>query len=249
MITRRISQPINKQNWSGALIELLIVVIGIFLGLQASSWYEGRVEADLEMEILDRLNVDFRDIRVEIEGAIEVHQKIIDGLDKLRVALDSGTIAESNKAAVLYSLGGVLNTDTGGGESATYQEILASGRVRLLHNNDLVSALSEYQERFDNSGRLFSEFRQMQLQYEKDFHQHIHFDRPRAVGSLGFQPSAVSGFDLETMRQDSDFRLALSRLTTFQIYFQIWHWRTQQAAVAVLTELEKIQTVSPQILN
>ena len=239
MITRRISQAITKQNWSAALIELLIVVIGIFLGLQASSWYEGRVEVDLETEILDRLNLDFGDIRVEIEGAIEVHQSIIDGLDKLRVALDSGMISESNKNAVLYSLGSVLNADTGGGESATYQEILASGRVRLLHNNDLVSALSAYQERFDNSGRLFSEFRQMQLQYEKDFHKYIYFDRPLSLGSRGFQPPTVSSYDLDAMRQDSNFRLALSRLTAFQIYFQIWHWQTQQAATAVLKELEE----------
>jgi hypothetical protein len=239
MIARRITQAIAKQNWSAALVELLIVVIGIFLGLQVSSWYDGRVEADLETAILDRLKVDFEDIRGEIDEAIEFHRNNIDGLDKLQVALDSGTTSEGNKAAVLYSLRNVLNVDTGGGESATYQEVLASGRLRLLHNNDLVSALSEYQERFDNSGRLFSEFRQMQLQYEKDFHQHIYFDRPRRVASRGFLPPDVSSFDLEAMRHDSDFRLALSRLTAFQIYFQIWHWQTQQAATAVLKELEK----------
>jgi hypothetical protein len=239
MITKRITQAIAKQNWSAALVELLVVVIGIFLGLQASSWYEGRVEADLETAILERLKVDFGEIGGEIDAALEFHQNIIDGLDKLRVALDSGTISEGNKTTVLDSLRSVLNVDTGGGESATYQEILASGRVRLLHDIDLVSALSEYQERFDNSGRLFSEFRQMQLQYEKDFHQHIYFDRPRPLGSRGFQPPAVSSFDFEAMRQDSDFRLALSRLTAFQIYFQIWHWQTQQAATAVLKELEK----------
>ena len=239
MITRRITQAVTQQNWSAALIELLIVVIGIFLGLQASSWYEGRAEADLEIAILDRLKADFEDIRGEIEAAIEVHQDIIDGLDRLRVVLDTGTISDGNRTAVLYSLGNVLSMDTGGGESATYQEMLASGRVRLLHDHDLVSALSEYQERFDNSGRLFSEFRQMQLQYEKDFHQHVYFARPRPVGSLGFQPPAVSRYDLEAMRQDSDFRLALSRLTAFQTYFQIWHWQTQQAAATVLKELEE----------
>ena len=239
MITRRITQEFAKQNWSAALVELLIVVIGIFLGLQVSSWYEGQVEADLETAILDRLKVEFEDISGEIDEAIKSHQTIIDGLDKLREALDSGTISEGNKATVLYSLRNVLNVDTGGGESATYQEVLASGRLRLLDDNDLISALSEYQERFDNSGRLFSEFRQMQLQYEKDFHQHIYFDRSRRVAPRGFLPPDVSSFDLEAMRQDSDFRLALSRLTAFQIYYQIWHWKTQQAATAVLKELEK----------
>jgi hypothetical protein len=239
MITRRITEAIAKQNWSAASIEFLIVVIGIFLGLQASSWYEERTEAGLQSTIVDRLKVDFEEISGEIEAAIESHQSTIEGLDQLQAALDSGTFSESNKSAILYSLGNVLNMDTGGGRSATYQEIVASGRLRLLQDSDLVSALSEYQERFDNSGRLFSEFRQMQLEYEKDFHQHINFDRPDPFGSLGFLPPAVSNFDLEAMTQDSDFRLALSRLTTFQIYFQIWHLRTHQAAKLVLQELEK----------
>ena len=232
-------EAIAKQNWSAASIELLIVVIGIFLGLQASSWYEERTEGRLESTIVDRLEVDFEEIRDEIDAALEHHQSIIDGLDKLRAALDSGSIAESEKSSVQYSLGNVLSVDTGGGKSSTYQEIVASGRLRLLQSNDLVSALSEYQERFANSGRLFSEFRQMQLQYEKDFHQHVSFDRPRRLESRGFQPPAVSNFDLEAMKQDPDFRLGLSRLTAFQIYFQIWHMQTHQAATAVLRELEK----------
>lgn len=239
MITRRITEAIAKQSWSAAFVELLIVVIGIFLGLQASSWYEERSEADMESTIVDRLEADFEEILNEIEAALNSHQGIIDGLDKLQAALDSGSIIESEKSSVQYSLGNVLGVDTGGGKSATYQEIVASGRLRLLQNNDLVSALSEYQERFDNSGRLFSEFRQMQLEYEKDFHQHINFDRPRPFDSLGFRPPVVSNFDLEAMRQDSDFRLALSRLTAFQIYFQIWHFQTRQAAKTVLQELEK----------
>ena len=239
MIVRRTLETIAKQNWSAAAVELLIVVIGIFLGLQASSWYEERKEAGLESTIVDRLEFDFVEILDEIEEALDSHQRIIDGLDKLHAALDSGSIIESDKSSVQYSLGNVLNVDTGGGKSATYQEIIASGRLRLLQNNDLVSALSEYQERFDNSGRLFSGFREMQLQYEKDFHQHISFDRPRRIGPRGFLPPPVSSFNFEAMKQDPNFRLGLSRLTAFQIYFQIWHMRTHQAASTVLRELEK----------
>lgn len=239
MIARRTFEAIARQNWSAAAVELLVVVIGIFLGLQASSWYEQRAEAGLESTIVDRLEVDFEEILDEIEEALDSHQSVIDGLDRLQAALDSGSIIESDKSSVQYSLGNVLNVDTGGGKSATYQEIVASGRLRLLQNNDLISALSEYQERFDNAGRLFSEFRGMQLQYEKDFHQHISFDRPRRFEPRGFMPPAVSSFDFDAMRQDPDFRLALSRLTAFQIYFQIWHMRTHQAATAVLQELEE----------
>lgn len=42
MIIRRILDQLRKQEWSTALVELLIVVIGLFLGLQASNWNEDR---------------------------------------------------------------------------------------------------------------------------------------------------------------------------------------------------------------
>ena len=42
MIIRRILDELRKQEWGTALLELLIVVIGIFLGFQASNWNEDR---------------------------------------------------------------------------------------------------------------------------------------------------------------------------------------------------------------
>ncbi len=42
MIIRRILDALRKPEWGTALIELLIVVIGIFLGLQISNWNEDR---------------------------------------------------------------------------------------------------------------------------------------------------------------------------------------------------------------
>ncbi len=42
MIIRRILDALRKPEWGTALIEFLIVVIGIFLGLQISNWNEDR---------------------------------------------------------------------------------------------------------------------------------------------------------------------------------------------------------------
>ena len=44
MLLRRLSEHLRAQNWTATWLELAIVVLGIFLGLQASQWYEGRQE-------------------------------------------------------------------------------------------------------------------------------------------------------------------------------------------------------------
>jgi hypothetical protein len=37
MILRRITANFRRQDWSAVVIELIVVVVGVFLGLQASN--------------------------------------------------------------------------------------------------------------------------------------------------------------------------------------------------------------------
>jgi hypothetical protein len=42
VIIGRIAKNVTQQNWSTVFVELLVVVVGIFLGLQATEWHEDR---------------------------------------------------------------------------------------------------------------------------------------------------------------------------------------------------------------
>ena len=55
MILRRIATAIKRQDWFQVSIEVLIVVDGIFLGLQVTDWNTGREERVLEIDYLSRL--------------------------------------------------------------------------------------------------------------------------------------------------------------------------------------------------
>jgi hypothetical protein len=55
MITRKLSQQIREQNWFGAFIDMMVVVVGIFVGLQATDWNQNRLEskeADFHLNFL-----------------------------------------------------------------------------------------------------------------------------------------------------------------------------------------------------
>lgn len=237
MLVRRIFSSFSKQDWGAAAIELAIVVAGIFLGLQASSWYENRQELALEDEILTRLQEDFKEIHAEGIKAIETHQKIIDGLIVLQKALERGSLSAEDQDAVAYSLRNVLNADTGAGNSSTYEEVTSSGRLRIISDDALVLLLGEYDERVEHSQPLFANFRLMQMEYEKDFHRHISFGVPVKVRGNLYNTADIVDFDFGAMQKDSDFRQALIRMTTFQTYFQLWHAKTNAAAAEVLNYL------------
>jgi len=44
MILRRFMQHIRKQDWFMVSVDLLVLIVGIFLGLQVSDWNEERKE-------------------------------------------------------------------------------------------------------------------------------------------------------------------------------------------------------------
>ena len=43
MILRRLAESIRKQEWFTVVLEVLIVVVGIFIGLQVDEWNRARV--------------------------------------------------------------------------------------------------------------------------------------------------------------------------------------------------------------
>ena len=58
MILRKLAESIRQQNWFTVLVEILIVVIGIFVGLQVDDWNRTRIQLSEESEYLTRLSDD-----------------------------------------------------------------------------------------------------------------------------------------------------------------------------------------------
>ena len=58
MILRRMADGIRQQDWFTVIVEVLVVVVGIFLGLQVDDWNQARENRHAEQEFLNRLHED-----------------------------------------------------------------------------------------------------------------------------------------------------------------------------------------------
>ena len=58
MILRKLARTIREQNWFTVVLEITIVVVGIFVGLQVDSLNEERKDRALEQQYLERLHAD-----------------------------------------------------------------------------------------------------------------------------------------------------------------------------------------------
>lgn len=67
MILRRLAQNLKDQNWTAISIEFVLLVLGVFLGIQVANWNEDRIGRSLEATYLSRLAEDVRSDIVEID--------------------------------------------------------------------------------------------------------------------------------------------------------------------------------------
>ncbi len=58
MLLRRVVESLRTQNWAGVAIELVIVMVGVFIGIQAANWNQARQEHNETRELLSQLQVE-----------------------------------------------------------------------------------------------------------------------------------------------------------------------------------------------
>ena len=60
MILRRVIQHVKKQEWTAIWIDLVIVVVGVFIGIQVANWNEDRASRNAEARHLEEIAEDLR---------------------------------------------------------------------------------------------------------------------------------------------------------------------------------------------
>ena len=60
MILRRLSQSLKEQNWTAIVIEFVLLVTGVFLGTEVSSWNQEREQRNKAQIFSARLRQDMR---------------------------------------------------------------------------------------------------------------------------------------------------------------------------------------------
>jgi hypothetical protein len=49
---------VRDQNWTAVAIDFVIVVIGVYVGIEVANWNERRVELERGQEYLERIEAD-----------------------------------------------------------------------------------------------------------------------------------------------------------------------------------------------
>lgn len=67
MLLRRITTHVKEQNWFAVGVDFIIVVIGVFIGIQVANWNDTRTNEYRETEILGTIYNELKEDRIELQ--------------------------------------------------------------------------------------------------------------------------------------------------------------------------------------
>ncbi|MEO0974773.1 MAG: hypothetical protein AAFX85_16920 [Pseudomonadota bacterium] len=205
-----------QRGWAALVVELLIVVIGVFLGLQAQQWNQSRLDRVAEREYLARLEGDFAAIGTSLARCSDVYRDSLGAIEEVSEALethagkpahDAGQAASDGKPDDLVpALIRMTAEEIPAGRSATFAELLATGDLGTLRDVELREGLVAYDEAAQIHRDIWRTIRMEVSTYSHAFYGNIDV----SVSLEQAQVSSIRRYDLDAMAADPEFRALLN---------------------------------------
>ncbi len=213
MILRRITEHVKDQNWFAVGVDFVIVVIGVFIGIQVSNWNAARQDRVQQALVETRLRDDFRVLGKELDRAQAYSERVSRSLDVLRESLMRGAARPEDDEAIKFAIRRGYSYPTFIRHSPTYGELVANGRLDLVRNESLRIALARYDEQSQN--RVFN------LQQIRNGADRLDLYLPQyaELASVGLEQGGVrpvAAYDIPAMAADAEYRSDLDVLIDVQ---------------------------------
>lgn len=144
MLLRRLTKHVKDQNWFAVALDFIIVVFGVFIGIQLGNWNAGRADDARAITYLERLGSDINTDLLNARRKLEFWSQVS---DYGRRGLDYAETGDANgqsdwQLLLAYFQASQLDeftvTDT------TYQEMKSAGELSLIRDETLRETLGNY---------------------------------------------------------------------------------------------------------
>jgi len=137
VILRRIITHFRKQEWTAIALDFLIVVTGVFIGIQVSNWNEARSSSRQEGVLIAQLADDLRSMRESFVFGDTISRKAHDGWVAIFRALESCRPIEADPELVQYALARYQRTSQVSVQRTAYDEMTSLGMFSRMSDKEL----------------------------------------------------------------------------------------------------------------
>jgi len=132
MILRRVINHFRKQEWTAIAIDFLIVVVGVFVGLQVNNWNEARETDRRSAEFTERLRADLLEEYWVYQYLTLYFGEVLANADRAVADLEGG--APLSDEALLIAAYRATQNKIRTRRRATYDELTSTGEIGLIRD-------------------------------------------------------------------------------------------------------------------
>ncbi|MDF1770278.1 hypothetical protein [Maricaulis sp.] len=171
MILSRITKALKDQNWLAVAIEFVIVILGVAIGFQVTGWNAARQDARLEHAYLERLADELDEVRDSLEDTSGDLDDARDRAERFLVALEAGDTDTMQADAIgLVVITRVSQVQV---QTAAMHELISSGRLGLIRNEELRAALASLPLVEADSHSVFDQLKAQQVDIVAELRPHL----------------------------------------------------------------------------
>ncbi|MEE2525941.1 hypothetical protein V0U79_06150 [Hyphobacterium sp. HN65] len=141
MILRRFTQHVKDQNWFAVGLDLAIVILGVFIGMQVSNWNQTLADQARGRDYVQRLIADL-ETDLAMRNALIAYYDAVDESGELTVELLSSPAPDPEMLVINAYRATEFATDPA--IRATWDEIVSSGDLGLLPRAAPTASLALY---------------------------------------------------------------------------------------------------------
>jgi len=149
MLLRRVIEHVKTQNWTAVSLDFVIVVIGVFVGIQVSNWNELRIERDREKIYIQQLAIEVTQMKVQIAEIIEAHDRHLAAMRNTLVALETCDVGAAILEDIQHTFTEYQNLQPVQVIDSVYSEMVSSGMLASLDDDELRRSIWDFYTRLN----------------------------------------------------------------------------------------------------
>jgi hypothetical protein len=165
MLLRRLAENLKQQNWTAIAIEFVLLILGVFLGIQVANWNAQRVDEVRAQAYLarikDNLNTDLK----AIQRRDVFWRQVIGYADQAIRYSETGELVDGSAWKTVLAFYQASQVWPWATNDTTYQELSNGGELGLIKDGNLRAALTQYY--FEGAGSDLDYILSSQPEYRK----------------------------------------------------------------------------------
>ena len=144
MLLRRIKQHVQNENWFAVFVDFVIVVVGVYVGIEVSNWNEQRQEEQRGQQYLQRIKADLENDLQTIANRHNFWTQVLGHGQGAIAHAETGMLVSDSAAKTVLAYFQASQVAPYRAVNVTYQEMVAAGDLNLIESSKLRAEFAEY---------------------------------------------------------------------------------------------------------